>query len=59
MPRATTWERRQLTMWLPLPLAALAPVHTAPKTHRYVNELVEVRRCMAEGRSCWRRVGNL
>ncbi|MEQ1913152.1 MAG: hypothetical protein ABMA15_30350, partial [Vicinamibacterales bacterium] len=36
-----------------------APEYTAPKTRGLVNDLVEVGRCMAEGRSCWRRVGNL
>ena len=35
-----------------------APGYTAPKACGHVNELEEVWRAMADGHSCWRRVGN-
>ena len=36
-----------------------APGYTAPMACGSVNVLVDVGQCMADERSCWRRVGNL
>jgi hypothetical protein len=41
------------------PRASRAPGYTAPMARGHVNELDEVWRGMADGRSCWRRVANL
>jgi hypothetical protein len=50
---------RQITMWFAPPRASRAPEYTALMARGHVNEFDEVWRCMAERRSCWRRVANL
>jgi len=63
-PDQVTMARIAMTRHITRKVAASArlrraPGYTAPKTCGSVNALVEVGQCMAEERSCWRRVGNL
>ena len=50
---------RHITMRFAPPRASRAPEYTALMARGHVNDVDEVWRGMADGRSCWRRVANL